>query len=174
MYDTEKTYCEALKTLHEQFFSRYSNVDIENSTSVGVLKKIELAAHLMPTIMEVHGKLLEQLRRRIANWSTEQTPIGDLFDSFDNSNFINYYLIMVEHLNDFHSFHQQNNKDATNKNSSQMKTNENSKRRYTFKELLIVIIQRIPRYELLLKRLMKHTDNDHSDYDSLNQALSIH
>src|SRR5699024_7279916 len=39
--------------------------------------------------------------------------------------------------------------------------------------LLISTIQRIPRYELLLQRLVKNTTEEHSDYQSLEQALSI-
>jgi len=37
--------------------------------------------------------------------------------------------------------------------------------------LLIEPIQRIPRYELLLKELVKHTPKGHPDYDNLNDAL---
>ncbi|XP_062508378.1 uncharacterized protein LOC134184648 isoform X2 [Corticium candelabrum] len=38
--------------------------------------------------------------------------------------------------------------------------------------LLIIPIQRIPRYELLLKELLKHTDKDHPDYGDLTLALT--
>ncbi|GAB5371041.1 hypothetical protein AAMO2058_001545200 [Amorphochlora amoebiformis] len=36
---------------------------------------------------------------------------------------------------------------------------------------LIMPIQRVPRYVLLIKELVKYTDNDHPEYDSLQKAL---
>lgn len=41
--------------------------------------------------------------------------------------------------------------------------------------LLILPIQRIPRYNLLLKEIIKHTWSDHQDYENLVQAqTAIH
>jgi len=39
--------------------------------------------------------------------------------------------------------------------------------------LLITPIQRIPRYQLLLKDLLKHTWPDHPDFENLNKALNM-
>ncbi len=38
---------------------------------------------------------------------------------------------------------------------------------------LIMPVQRIPRYELLLKTLIGYTPEDHIDYFNLNQALQM-
>jgi hypothetical protein len=42
----------------------------------------------------------------------------------------------------------------------------------TMNQYLIMPIQRIPRYNLLLRELIKHTPEDHPDYKELNDALS--
>ena len=38
-------------------------------------------------------------------------------------------------------------------------------------QLLIKPVQRIPRYELLIQRLLKHTESSHPDHDLLTTAL---
>lgn len=43
----------------------------------------------------------------------------------------------------------------------------------TLNSLLLEPIQRVPRYELLLKDLLKHTDVDHPDYTTLKEALNF-
>jgi hypothetical protein len=35
---------------------------------------------------------------------------------------------------------------------------------------LIMPVQRIPRYQLLLRDLLKHTEKDHNDYESLQKV----
>lgn len=42
-------------------------------------------------------------------------------------------------------------------------------------QLLIKPVQKIPRYELLIQRLLKHTDRTHPDHELLTAAMkSIH
>jgi hypothetical protein len=43
----------------------------------------------------------------------------------------------------------------------------------TLDSLLLEPIQRVPRYELLLKDLLKHTPEDHVDYYAVNDALVL-
>ncbi len=38
---------------------------------------------------------------------------------------------------------------------------------------LILPVQRLPRYQMLLKALMKRTPEDHMDYKPLGQAISL-
>lgn len=47
------------------------------------------------------------------------------------------------------------------------------KGKLTLDALLIMPVQRIPRYELLLKELIKHTNNDHPDHDLLISSQSL-
>ena len=46
-------------------------------------------------------------------------------------------------------------------------------RGHTLESLLILPIQRIPRYRLLLQELLKHTPPSHPDAPPLNQSLAI-
>ena len=186
---------------------------------------LEYIAYRMPIVMDYHGKLLEQLRRRIADWSPDHTKIGDLFHTFVNSDVIEFYEIMVDHLNELSSIlklahkqqeaaersgssnsnnsstntannngnigsnHQQSNQHHQQSSNighrssskSSVSTNEtgsskfrvHARPRYTPDYLLISTIQRIPRYELLLRRLIKNTAEQHDDYQSLGEALNV-
>ena len=42
---------------------------------------------------------------------------------------------------------------------------------YTLEAYLILPVQRIPRYELLLKDLLKHTSKYHRDYEFLEKSV---
>jgi len=50
------------------------------------------------------------------------------------------------------------------------RTSDANPNQFTIDALLILPIQRIPRYDLLLSELIKHTTNDHKDWESLNNA----
>jgi 6-phosphogluconate dehydrogenase len=43
-------------------------------------------------------------------------------------------------------------------------------RHHTIEDFLIIVIQRIPRYVMLLTDLLKNTPSDHEDFDSLTKA----
>ncbi len=162
--------------------------------------------------MDYHGKLLEQLRRRIADWCPESTPIGDLFHSFFvNVEVLQFYESMVDHLAELSALLKAQYRAleaAAAKELAKMATAEKKieekggssssvsgsgangsvsgsqsaaaaaaaaakrqSRRLAPDYLLISTIQRIPRYELLLQRLIKNTGEEHADYASLSQAL---
>ncbi len=55
--------------------------------------------------------------------------------------------------------------------SSPQQRAKDSKGRFTLDDLLIKPVQRIPRYVLFIKDLLKHTFVSHSDHAPLQQAL---
>lgn len=76
-----------------------STTTLEHGLPQHQLRWLEFVAARLPPVMDYHGKLLEQLRRRIADWCPESTPIGDLFHSFFvNVEVLQFYESMVDHL----------------------------------------------------------------------------
>ncbi len=46
-------------------------------------------------------------------------------------------------------------------------------RKMDFESLVVKPIQRLPKYVLLLKDLVKHTDDSHPDYNPIKKALAL-
>jgi hypothetical protein len=124
----------------------------------------------IPEILKIHSKFLEELRKRIKEWN-EKTLIGDLFDLLFVENISEIYLQFV---NKWFESKLILRKLMTN-NSRFLKFIEREKRlnsrKLSLNELLISIIQRIPRFELLLKQLLKNTSKEHLDYVLIEKAL---
>jgi DNA invertase Pin-like site-specific DNA recombinase len=59
------------------------------------------------------------------------------------------------------------------KRSAFVRTLEKMKYRSGLGSLLITPIQRLPRYNLLLRDLLKHTPNDHPEYNRLAEAIEV-
>ena len=43
---------------------------------------------------------------------------------------------------------------------------------HNMESLLVLPIQRLPRYELLFREIIKKTEEDHQDYEQLNEAFA--
>lgn len=193
--------------------STSASTALEHGLPQHQLRWLEFVAARLPPVMDYHGKLLEQLRRRIADWCPESTPIGDLFHSFFvNVEVLQFYESMVDHLAELSALLKAQYRAleaAAAKELAKMATAEKKieekggssssssgvsgsgangsvsgsqsaaaaaaakrqSRRLAPDYLLISTIQRIPRYELLLQRLIKNTGEEHADYASLSQAL---
>ncbi|XP_031554199.1 uncharacterized protein LOC116291202 [Actinia tenebrosa] len=110
--------------------------------------------------------MVSKLQQRLAKWDAETTEIGDVL------------LEMFSYLKVFEPYFNSRNKGNEVKTKLE-KNNEKFKaitskviNGQTLNSLLLMPIQRIPRYEMLLKELLKRTKEDHPDYDNLTEALS--
>jgi len=133
---------------------------------------VEIIFGKVPEILSIHSKFLEDLRHRITSWSPLETTIGDLFELFGEKHCFEIYLSFVD--NWFES--KQMLKQLAREKPLFQKFLEQKSREHKLKlsldELMISIIQRIPRFELLLKQLLKNTSKEHKDFELLNHALS--
>ncbi|KYN28457.1 Rho guanine nucleotide exchange factor 17 [Trachymyrmex cornetzi] len=124
----------------------------------------------IPALLSHHEIFLEELRRRLDTWELRQT-IGDVFlDVFTKPVVLETYTLFLD-----------NWKSARKaiKTTCQAKPAfarflETMEREHKGKlgldQLLIKPVQKIPRYELLIQRLLKHTDATHPDYELLQAA----
>eukprot|EP01130_Rhizamoeba_saxonica_P016624 TRINITY_DN7718_c0_g1_i1.p1 TRINITY_DN7718_c0_g1~~TRINITY_DN7718_c0_g1_i1.p1 ORF type:complete len:1017 (-),score=221.20 TRINITY_DN7718_c0_g1_i1:77-3127(-) len=163
---TEETYVENLK----EVLKVYIKPIIDRGDSLGVsVSRLKLTLEYIPELIEFHEVLLDSFRNIINEWD-EDSLFGKLFlDNAENfrmySEYSNHYEIIIEWFNEamlnekFQIYHQK----VRQKLSSFLGLDD----------LLITPVQRIPRYSLLLRDLIKNTDEDHPDYSNLQKSSEM-
>eukprot|EP01102_Stenamoeba_stenopodia_P005953 TRINITY_DN1665_c0_g6_i1.p1 TRINITY_DN1665_c0_g6~~TRINITY_DN1665_c0_g6_i1.p1 ORF type:complete len:1297 (+),score=336.71 TRINITY_DN1665_c0_g6_i1:314-4204(+) len=165
---TEMSYVGGLKQLIWKFFKPLSN---SATTRKPMINQTELKTIFsnIEVIYNYNSVLLEGLENRLKNWSATQR-IGDIFIKMTD-----YLRCYVEYVNNY-----QHALDLLNKLRKERPALHNFLRKQeTSKEcrslpldgFLITPVQRIPRYELLLRDLLKQTWTSHVDYQELTAAL---
>uniref|UniRef100_A0A672RQ91 Rho guanine nucleotide exchange factor 17 n=1 Tax=Sinocyclocheilus grahami TaxID=75366 RepID=A0A672RQ91_SINGR len=118
----------------------------------------------IPEILEHHEQFLEQVLDCVNQWHDKQTIGHVLIQSFSKEILANIYSAYIDNF--------MNAKDAVRiakeAKPAFLKFLEQSmrenKEKQALGDLMIKPVQRIPRYELLVKDLLKHTTEDHPDY----------
>ncbi|EDO48318.1 predicted protein [Nematostella vectensis] len=119
---------------------------------------------LISSLAFISKEMVSKLQSRLAKWDVNTTIIGDVL------------LEMFSYLKLFEPYFNSRNKG--NEVKSKLEKNNEKFRLIstrtingqTLNSLLLMPIQRIPRYELLLKELVKRTDESHPDYGNLKEA----
>lgn len=170
LLETERTYTESLGKMVDSFVVPLTAlVDTPKQVvSGGDLKAVFSNCELL---YGMHKTLLAKLDERIGQYNASTTRIGDVF--IEMGPFFKLYTVYV------------NNYDAALARLTALKKNNarfatfvlDVQKTPTFGGLdlisfLIMPVQRIPRYEMLLKELVKCTPADHGDYAALEQALA--
>jgi len=127
------------------------------------LKKLFANAESLESISK---ELVAKLQSRLAHWNVNTTQIGDvLVEMFS-------YLMMFEPY--FKGRKRGNEAKAKLERNNEKFRNFLAKVNcsHTLDSLLLMPIQRVPRYELILKELVKRTSEGHPDYENLKEALS--
>ncbi|XP_016769240.2 rho guanine nucleotide exchange factor 17 isoform X4 [Apis mellifera] len=167
LYDTERSYVEALQILVNKYLQ-----PLKSSENAGLVDSatVDEIFYQIPAILNHHEVFLEELRKRLDTWELKQT-IGDVFlDVFTKPVVLETYTLFLD-----------NWKSARKaiKTTCQAKPAfarflETMEREHKGKlgldQLLIKPVQKIPRYELLIQRLLKHTDATHPDFELLQAA----
>lgn len=124
----------------------------------------------IPDILKSHEYFLALLSERLKDWHSSQN-IGDLFiDCFTNQPMSEIYTAFINNWTHAkESIRVASNSKGSFRNFLDTASREH-KGKLTLDALMIMPVQRIPRYELLIKELLKHTDTKHSDYQLLVAA----
>eukprot|EP00727_Mastigamoeba_balamuthi_P003006 m51a1_g12702 putative pleckstrin domain-containing protein (546) ;mRNA; f:1-2039 len=162
--DTEQTYVGHLNMIITKYLSPLRMLKISKADLFNVFSNVEV-------IRNCHAKFLEKLSERLENWS-ETTTMGDVF--LNDTQWIKLYKYYI------------NNYDNAQETLQKCKDNCSEFRDYIesmdhtdavegkpLESLLIVPVQRIPRYVLLLQELVKTTPPSHRDTPLLNEAISF-
>ena len=196
LFDTEFNYINTLSTaisaVYKPLLGIYENSKSEITTAV-----IHSIFGNMEEILSVHVFFLDHLRTKLGiktllkniepyttlpkyidletlnyqKWNLEPGhKVGDAFEEFSLHAEVPYILYCVKYDD------AKKNLLKCKKHTDFMKFLENIShlkhlKRQDIESLLISPVQRIPRYELLLRDLIKNTWSTHPDYESLNKAL---
>ncbi|NXL53557.1 ARHGH factor, partial [Podilymbus podiceps] len=167
LLDTEQSYVESLRTLMQGYMKPLKQP--ENSLLCDPSLVDEIFDQI-PELLEHHEQFLEQIHDCVQNWHEKQ-KVGDLLvQSFSKDVLVNIYSAYIDNF--------LNAKDAVRMAKEArpafMKFLEQSmrenKEKQALSDLMIKPVQRIPRYELLVKDLLKHTPEDHPDHPFLIDA----
>ncbi|XP_068122735.1 rho guanine nucleotide exchange factor 17 isoform X2 [Hyperolius riggenbachi] len=164
LLDTEQSYVESLRTLMEGYMKPLKQP--ENSILCDPSLVDEIFDQI-PELLEHHEQFLEQVHHVVQNWPDVQT-VGDiLIQSFSKDILVSIYSAYIDNF--------LNAKDAVRVAKEarpafikflEQCTREN-KEKQALSDLMIKPVQRIPRYELIVKDLLKHTPEDHPDHGCL-------
>uniref|UniRef100_A0A665UG04 Rho guanine nucleotide exchange factor 17 n=1 Tax=Echeneis naucrates TaxID=173247 RepID=A0A665UG04_ECHNA len=164
LLDTEQSYVESLRTLIQAYMRPLKQPD---SGSIVDPLLVDEMFYQIPEILEHHEDFLEQVAGCVGQWHDRQT-VGDLLiQSFSKEDLANMYSAYIDNFLNakdavriakeakpaFHKFLEQNMRE--------------NKEKQALGDLMIKPVQRIPRYELLVKDLLKHTPEDHPDHTFL-------
>lgn len=167
LLDTEQSYVESLRTLMQGYMRPLKQP--ENSLLCDPALVDEIFDQI-PELLEHHEQFLEQVRHCVQTWHAQQ-KVGDLLlQSFSKDVLVNIYSAYIDNF--------LNAKDAVRvakeAKPAFLKFLEQSmrenKEKQALSDLMIKPVQRIPRYELLVKDLLKHTPEDHPDHPLLLDA----
>ncbi|XP_040031870.2 rho guanine nucleotide exchange factor 17 [Gasterosteus aculeatus] len=167
LLDTEQSYVESLRSLIQGYLRPLKQPDC--GCIVDPLLVDEMF-YQIPEILEHHEHFLEQVAGCVGQWHDRQTVGHFLIQSFSKETLANMYSAYIDNFLNakdavriakeakpaFHKFLEQNMRE--------------NKEKQALGDLMIKPVQRIPRYELLVKDLLKHTPEDHPDHPYLLDA----
>lgn len=167
LLDTEQSYVESLRTLMQGYMQPLKQP--ENSLLCDPSLVDEIFDQI-PELLEHHEQFLEQVRHCVQTWHAQQKVGALLVQSFSKDVLVNIYSAYIDNF--------LNAKDAVRvakeARPAFLKFLEQSmrenKEKQALSDLMIKPVQRIPRYELLVKDLLKHTPEDHPDHPLLLDA----
>lgn len=165
LIETEKTYVNGLNLCIDTYYAKLSN-DPKKLVTPKDLKGI---FNDMQTIHQLNETFLNDLQQRYAGFNNEKTRIGDQFVKFCPyfrmyQNYCNNYdnaMVLLAKYNEKQAFN-----DFCTENRQLAKGN-------TLQSLLILPIQRLPRYRLCLSEIVKNTEKTHPDIVDLRRALEL-
>ncbi|XP_037050154.1 uncharacterized protein LOC119084247 isoform X2 [Bradysia coprophila] len=170
LFNTEKSYVDSLETVVLKYLKPLKSPENAGIVDVQTVEEIFL---MVPTILNVHKHFLDELKRRLDSWNPLQM-VGDAFiETFSKSTVLDAYTAFVNNWN--------RAKDAIRLTSSTRPAfsrfleamAREHKGKLSLDNLLIKPVQKFPNYELLLLRLVKHTNVDHPDQKPLQDAIHL-
>ncbi|XP_072333221.1 rho guanine nucleotide exchange factor 17-like [Scyliorhinus torazame] len=167
LLDAEQSYVESLRTLIQGYMRPLKQP--ENSC-ICDLALVDDMFFQIPEILEHHEKFLEQAHHCVQNWHEKQ-KVGDLMiETFSKDVLANSYSAYIDNfLNAKEAVRLAKDAKPAFIKFLEQSMREN-KEKQALSDLMIKPVQRIPRYELLIKDLLKHTPDDHPDHPCLLAA----
>eukprot|EP00002_Diphylleia_rotans_P018135 TRINITY_DN351_c0_g1_i3.p1 TRINITY_DN351_c0_g1~~TRINITY_DN351_c0_g1_i3.p1 ORF type:complete len:1004 (-),score=180.23 TRINITY_DN351_c0_g1_i3:528-3539(-) len=160
---TEKSYVEYLDSLIKNVY-----VPMQKS---GILKTEELHEIFsnLPTILEIHRGMSKKMESMLRNWPTHPLRMGECF--LEMAPFLAVYTQYINnHNRSTKAIEYLLHKNPAFAEAVRKMESDPSLLRQGLESILIMPIQRIPRYILLLEQLLKHTPSTHLEHTKLQEA----
>nr|CAB3222858.1 rho guanine nucleotide exchange factor 17-like [Phallusia mammillata] len=165
LLDTEGSYVKSLRILFETYLTPLKRPENHNICEP---RHVDIIFFQIPEILQHHQRFYANVRDCYQNWDPQYVKMGDVFlQSFNKDKLVESYTSYIDNFN--------NSREAV-LYATQAKSGfkvfleqcqRENKEKQGLSDLLIKPVQRIPRYELILKDLLKHTPDDHQDRQSL-------
>ncbi|XP_072378772.1 rho guanine nucleotide exchange factor 17 isoform X1 [Diabrotica undecimpunctata] len=169
LFDNEKSYVESLRIMITEYLEPLKSPDNVNLLDGHLVNEI---FYQIPELYSHHQHFLTELQKRLEQWDIKQ-KVGDVFlEMFTNTAVIESYTNYVNNWKRAREIikNAQQSKPAFSR-FLEVTARQNSGK-LTIDSLLIKPIQKFPKYELLLQRIIKHTDESHPDHNLLLAAQS--
>lgn len=169
---TEKYYVECLQTMTQDYMTplqqslKNKDKDVTyTENDMKVLFPVNLSM-----IIPINCELQKNLEEKMSNWDENQTSIGEVFIKV--APFFKMYLDYSNNYGNAMDLFKKLSKD--DKFTSKLQSlKENARIKLSLDHLLIMPVQRIPRYILLLTEIVKCTPDTHPDKQVLTKAISM-
>eukprot|EP01105_Mastigella_eilhardi_P018752 TRINITY_DN4371_c0_g1_i2.p1 TRINITY_DN4371_c0_g1~~TRINITY_DN4371_c0_g1_i2.p1 ORF type:complete len:616 (-),score=169.15 TRINITY_DN4371_c0_g1_i2:1106-2953(-) len=170
LLSTERSYMEALEILTTEFREPMRVIAASKKPFV-TGDDVCVLFNNIEGIHAVHKDLLGNLEKRLSKWNCNCTILSDIYQglathSAKYTQYVNGYDATIATLTRL----------SASPEFSAWLTEMHSRKEMHglfFNAFLIMPVQRIPRYSLLLKELVKYTDSDHPDFANLNKAVEV-
>ncbi|KAJ3332011.1 hypothetical protein HDU76_001573 [Blyttiomyces sp. JEL0837] len=173
LLSTEADYLDALNFLRATFLRKFQE-KVGTSGEILCQKSIRDIFANLEDIIGMSTELYERLRERIEspNWDPERTCLGDIWAkrgpflkiySSYYANFTTALSVISDEMGKNPTFA------AFLKNAARLPECKSLR----FDAFLIMPVQRIPRYEMLMKSLLDKTVTSHPDYEALKKSVKI-
>uniref|UniRef100_A0A914YCE8 DH domain-containing protein n=1 Tax=Panagrolaimus superbus TaxID=310955 RepID=A0A914YCE8_9BILA len=163
LFDTERTFVESLEYLVQKYMRPLKQPLECTLIDADLVDKI---FYKIPEILAHHQVLYAALSSRL-EFLQNDTVIGDvLLAHFTKQSMIETFMAFVDNFK--HA--KQAIWDARQRPAFEkyyMRCSREHRNKLDLDSLLILPIQRVPRYELILKQIVKHTSVEHCDYEKL-------
>eukprot|EP01117_Protostelium_nocturnum_P002599 TRINITY_DN1336_c0_g1_i2.p1 TRINITY_DN1336_c0_g1~~TRINITY_DN1336_c0_g1_i2.p1 ORF type:complete len:754 (+),score=383.53 TRINITY_DN1336_c0_g1_i2:177-2438(+) len=166
MLKTERNYVNALKiltkTFYEPLLEKYNTIGLASQDSIHkMFNKVDI-------LYKNHQRFLGELEGRVLDWNP-QKKIGDLF--LNETDFLLRYRHYVNNYNNAFAILTDNKKIPEFKQFLASREAQPECHHSDLQSFLLEPIQRIPRYEMLLRDLNRKTDKEHPDHKDISAAL---
>ena len=131
--------------------------------------KLKIIFMGLESIVSVNTNFLEPLKQRLKQWHPNLC-VGDIFQKIES--FLEQYTQYIKNYTEsVRLLKREQRKNKVFKEFCQKQKMEPRAKQRELEQFLIMPVQRIPRYNLLLRELLKHTWKDHPDFDALDGAV---
>eukprot|EP01088_Endostelium_zonatum_P006125 TRINITY_DN1822_c0_g2_i1.p1 TRINITY_DN1822_c0_g2~~TRINITY_DN1822_c0_g2_i1.p1 ORF type:complete len:929 (-),score=281.68 TRINITY_DN1822_c0_g2_i1:389-3175(-) len=165
--ETETAYVNHIGKMIETYMTRLLEASKTPGTGLEEAEVKKLFSNIN-IIYKFNSELLKDIKERIDHWDSKTQKLGDLFTKMAP-----YLKLYTDYGNNYkYAIEKHNYYNNNNQTFVTICAECKQECKLNLESLLIMPIQRVPRYNLLLDDLIKHTEETHPDYNDLKMALS--